>query len=128
MTANLLAAAEADQDDGPAPPPVAYPDHTDLSVFDRAGARPPVRTPADWEVRAIFSNQHKALVEDPITGSLNASLAQWLLRTNQLTAPYTSSQGTALGRAGRVHITQDPDHTIWIGGGTVTCITGSVEL
>ena len=47
-------------------------------------------------------------VEDPVTGSLNASLAQWLLATGRATAPYVASQGTALGRAGRVHVTRTP--------------------
>jgi predicted PhzF superfamily epimerase YddE/YHI9 len=67
-------------------------------------------------------------VEDPVTGSLNASVAQWLLGTGRATAPYVASQGTALGRAGRVHISQDAEGTVWVGGGTVTCIDGSVEL
>jgi predicted PhzF superfamily epimerase YddE/YHI9 len=68
------------------------------------------------------------MVEDPVTGSLNASLAPWLLRTGRATAPYVASQGTALGRAGRVHVARDPDGTIWVGGGTVTCVSGQVEL
>jgi PhzF family phenazine biosynthesis protein len=80
-----------------------------------------------FEVRAFFPN-HGVMVEDPVTGSLNASLAQWLLRTGRATAPYVASQGTALGRAGRVHVAQDPDGTIWVGGGTVTCVSGQVEL
>jgi PhzF family phenazine biosynthesis protein len=79
------------------------------------------------EVRAFFPKSG-ALVEDPVTGSLNASLAEWLLRTGRLTAPYVARQGTALGRAGRVHVTQDEDGTIWVGGGTVTCVSGDVEL
>jgi PhzF family phenazine biosynthesis protein len=79
------------------------------------------------EVRAFFP-KGGALVEDPVTGSLNASLAEWLLGTQQLSAPYVARQGTALGRAGRVHVTQDPDGRIWVGGGTVTCIAGEVEL
>ena len=69
-----------------------------------------------------------AIVEDPVTGSLNASLAEWLLRTGRATAPYVASQGTVLGRAGRVHISQDADGTIWVGGGTVTCVGGEVEI
>jgi PhzF family phenazine biosynthesis protein len=79
------------------------------------------------EVRAFFPKAG-ALVEDPVTGSLNASLADWLLRTGRVTAPYVARQGTALGRAGRVHVTQDEDGTIWVGGGTVTCVSGEVEL
>jgi PhzF family phenazine biosynthesis protein len=79
------------------------------------------------EVRAFFPKDGLA-VEDPVTGSLNASVAQWLLGTGRLTAPYAARQGTALGRAGRIEITQDGDGTIWVGGGTVTCVTGEVEL
>ena len=77
---------------------------------------------------AAFFPKDGALVEDPVTGSLNASLAEWLLRSGRATAPYVASQGTVLGRAGRVHISQDPDGTIWVGGGTVTCVSGEVEL
>ena len=83
--------------------------------------------PASFEVRAFFPN-HGVMVEDPVTGSLNASLAPWLLGTGRATAPYVASQGTALGRAGRVHVARDPDGTIWVGGGTVTCVSGQVEL
>jgi PhzF family phenazine biosynthesis protein len=84
-------------------------------------------SPQAFEVRAFVPNDGST-IEDPVTGSLNASLAQWLLRTGRATAPYVASQGTALGRSGRVHISQDPDGTIWVGGGTVTCIGGQVEL
>ena len=87
----------------------------------------PEGAPAAFEVRA-FVPANGATVEDPVTGSLNASLAEWLLRTGRATAPYTASQGTALGRAGRVHITRDDTGTIWTGGGTVSCVVGHVDL
>jgi PhzF family phenazine biosynthesis protein len=87
----------------------------------------PDGAPYAFEVRAFFPKDG-ALVEDPVTGSLNASLAQWLLGAGRASAPYVASQGTALGRAGRVHITRDDDGTIWVGGGTVTCVTGNVAL
>lgn len=87
----------------------------------------PVGSPHAIEVRAFFPKEGST-VEDPVTGSLNASLAPWLLRTGRVSAPYIASQGTALGRAGRVHIARDPDGTVWVGGGTVTCINGQVEL
>jgi PhzF family phenazine biosynthesis protein len=87
----------------------------------------PAGSPEAFEVRAFFPKDG-ATTEDPVTGSLNASLAQWLLGTGRATAPYVACQGTALGRSGRVHVTQDPDGTIWVGGGTVTCISGDVEL
>jgi PhzF family phenazine biosynthesis protein len=79
-----------------------------------------------FEVRAFFPKDG-ATAEDPVTGSLNASLAQWLLATGRATAPYVASQGASTGRAGRVHVSQDEDGTIWVGGGTVTCITGHVD-
>jgi PhzF family phenazine biosynthesis protein len=99
------------------------PTDLDLGVV---GPRPPGSHEA-FEVRAFFPKDGTT-VEDPVTGSLNASLAQWLLGTGRAAAPYVARQGTALGRAGRVHVTQDPDGTIWVGGGTVTCISGDVEL
>jgi PhzF family phenazine biosynthesis protein len=80
-----------------------------------------------FEVRAFFPKDGAA-VEDPVTGSLNASLAGWLIDSGRATAPYVASQGTVLGRAGRVHITQDDTGQIWVGGGTVTCVSGDVEL
>ena len=80
-----------------------------------------------FEVRAFFPKDG-ALVEDPVTGSLNAALAMWLLETGRATAPYVAAQGTALGRAGRVHVTRDDDGTIWVGGGTITCVDGTVHV
>ena len=87
----------------------------------------PAGAPAAFEVRAFFPKDG-ATVEDPVTGSLNASLAEWLLRTGRASAPYVASQGTALGRAGRVHVTREADGTIWVGGGTLTCVSGEVDL
>jgi PhzF family phenazine biosynthesis protein len=101
------------------------PGFVDLDV-GVVGPYPP-GSPQAFEVRAFFPKDGST-VEDPVTGSLNASLAQWLLRTGRATAPYVASQGTMLGRSGRVHITYEPDGTIWIGGGTVTCVAGQVEL
>jgi PhzF family phenazine biosynthesis protein len=80
-----------------------------------------------FEVRA-FMPSNGMTVEDPVTGSLNASIAKWLLETGRARAPYVAAQGTALGRAGRVHISQETDGTILVGGGTVTCIAGDVQL
>jgi PhzF family phenazine biosynthesis protein len=64
--------------------------------------------------------------EDPVTGSLNASVAQWLLGSGRLAAPYLAHQGTAIDRAGRIHVSQDADGTIWIGGATETVIAGEL--
>jgi PhzF family phenazine biosynthesis protein len=87
----------------------------------------PAGSPAAFEVRA-FVPKAGATDEDPVTGSLNASLAQWLLGTGRAAAPYVASQGTVLGRQGRVHVSQDDDGTVWVGGSTVTCVTGEVAL
>jgi PhzF family phenazine biosynthesis protein len=87
----------------------------------------PAGSPEAFEVRAFFPKDG-ASVEDPVTGSLNASLAQWLLGSGRAQAPYVASQGTALGRAGRVHISADAEGGVWVGGGTTTCISGAVEL
>jgi PhzF family phenazine biosynthesis protein len=87
----------------------------------------PSGSPYAFEVRA-FSPKLSGGSEDPVTGSLNASLAQWLTSTGRAAAPYTASQGTALGREGRVHISADADGAIWVGGGTVTCVSGQVDL
>ncbi len=91
-----------------------------------AGLYPP-GAPQAVEVRA-FTPMIGSLAEDPVTGSLNASLGQWLLGTGRLTAPYVASQGTALGRRGRVHVSQDEGGQVWVGGGAVSCIRGTVEL
>jgi PhzF family phenazine biosynthesis protein len=87
----------------------------------------PAGAPEALEVRAFFPKDG-ATAEDPVTGSLNASLAQWLAGTGRATLPYVASQGTALGRRGRVHVSGDDDGVIWVGGGTVTLISGTVEL
>jgi PhzF family phenazine biosynthesis protein len=66
--------------------------------------------------------------EDPVTGSLNASLAQWLIAQGHLPSSYTATQGTRLGRAGQVAIEQDAQGQVWVGGDCVTCVSGQVTL
>jgi PhzF family phenazine biosynthesis protein len=87
----------------------------------------PPGSPAAFEVRAFFPTDG-GTGEDPVTGSLNASLAEWLLRTGRARAPYVAGQGSALGRRGRVHISVDDEGTIWVGGRTITCVSGTVSL
>ena len=82
---------------------------------------------AAFELRA-FCPHHGATAEDPVTGSLNASVAGWLLRTGRAAAPYVARQGTALGRDGRIHVTRDDDGVIWVGGDTITCFRGEAEV
>jgi PhzF family phenazine biosynthesis protein len=81
-----------------------------------------------YEVRAIFTNDRGELMEDPVTGSLNASLAQWLVGAGVARPPYTASQGTAMGRAGRPRITMNADGAVWVGGVTHTRIEGVVDI
>jgi PhzF family phenazine biosynthesis protein len=87
----------------------------------------PEGSPRAFEVRAFFPKDG-ATAEDPVTGSLNAALAQWLLGDGRATTPYVAGQGTALGCAGRIHVSREDNGTIWVGGGTITCISGHVEL
>ncbi|WP_022961975.1 PhzF family phenazine biosynthesis protein [Halopseudomonas pelagia] len=77
---------------------------------------------ADVEVRAFMGDEY---AEDPVTGSLNASLAQWLVAGGKLPQRYVSSQGTVIGRRGRVHI-EEIDGDIWVGGEVQRCVAGEV--
>jgi PhzF family phenazine biosynthesis protein len=83
-------------------------------------------TPFDFEVRAFF-HTGRDLREDPVTGSLNAALAQWLIGAGLAQPRYVARQGTALGRDGRVYIEQSGSD-IWVGGDSVVCIQGQVSL
>ena len=82
---------------------------------------------ADVEVRAFAPGA--GIHEDPVTGSLNASIGQWLLRSGQVTGAYTASQGTVMGRTGRVTVTPTADGgNVLVGGATTTLIRGSVNV
>jgi PhzF family phenazine biosynthesis protein len=81
----------------------------------------------DVEVRAFFPGPG-GMAEDPVTGSLNASLAQWLMERDPALESYVARQGTSLGRDGRVHLERDAGGTIWVGGDLTTCVTGTVEI
>jgi PhzF family phenazine biosynthesis protein len=76
-----------------------------------------------FELRAFFTEGSEPLREDPITGSLNASAAEWLLSKSRATAPYLASQGSAIGRNGRVYISHE-DGKIWVGGNTKVTLSG----
>jgi PhzF family phenazine biosynthesis protein len=80
-----------------------------------------------FEVRAFFPGNN-GLTEDPVTGSLNAALAQWLIGCGMAPDRYIAAQGTALARAGRVHVERDASGEIWVGGASVTCVQGTVLL
>jgi PhzF family phenazine biosynthesis protein len=85
----------------------------------------PTRDDARFEVRAFLVGA--SVPEDPVTGSLNAGLAQWLIGSGLAPPAYVARQGTALGRTGRVHIHQ-ADGDTWVGGVATTCIEGTVSL
>lgn len=97
-------------------PAVAAPDLTPTP----ASFRP------DLEVRGFVAPV--GVNEDPVTGSLNASLAQWLMADGHMPAQYDASQGVCLGRAGQVHLWRDETGQVWVGGETATCIDGHVTL
>lgn len=127
------------------------PDHRALAELDQkvgvaglypASASSPLITRSNREARA-FSQPEEALApaievrafaapigveEDPVTGSFNASLAEWLIAEGHMPDRYVASQGQVLGRDGRVHITRDGDRQVWVGGDSVTCIDGQVTL
>ena len=79
---------------------------------------------AAFEIRALFTDAHGVLLEDPVTGSLNASVAQWLFASGRATGSYIAAQGTCLGRSGRVPVERDARGQVWIGGRTTTLFSG----
>lgn len=81
----------------------------------------------DYEVRTFFPGG-SGLTEDPVTGSFNAALGQWLTGAGLAPPRYVAAQGTVLGRAGRVHVERDAQGQVWVGGETVTCIDGQARL
>jgi len=83
-------------------------------------------TAPDLEVRGFAP--HMGINEDPVTGSLNASLAQWLIAEGHAPERYIAAQGTCMDRAGRVYIERDASGQVWVGGESVTCIDGAVTL
>jgi len=80
---------------------------------------------ADFELRAFFSIDSGAMIEDPVTGSLNASVAQWLFESGRAAGSYVAAQGTKLGRRGRVNLSQDAGGQVWVAGTTRTLISGT---
>ena len=96
-------------------------------AFERSTtAHAPAAPEPDLWVRAFAAPV--GVEEDPVTGSLNASLAQWLMADGVLPTRYQATQGQALGRDGRVFLSQDAQAQVWVGGDVVCCINGEVEL
>lgn len=82
---------------------------------------------AQFEVRAFSAEDAGLGHEDPVTGSLNAGLARWLIESRIAPSEYVVSQGSVLRRMGRVHIEQDGSQ-LWVGGTVRTCVAGRLTL
>ena len=81
-----------------------------------------------FELRALFTDDYGNIREDPVTGSLNASAAQWLFETGRATTDYIASQGTRIGHAGRIQISRDAENAVWVAGRTTTIVAGHLNL
>ncbi len=103
------------------------PDHAALRTLAKVGVvgAHPAGSECAFEVRAFASMA--GIAEDPVTGSLNAGLAEWLIGSGRAPERYVAAQGARLGRAGRVHVARE-DGRFWIGGSSVSCIRGEVRL
>jgi PhzF family phenazine biosynthesis protein len=95
-----------------------------FSAVGVIGPYPP-GSEVDFEVRAFTSLVGPG--EDPVTGSLNAALGQWLITTGRAPSSYVAAQGTVLGRRGRVHVSKTGNE-VWVGGNTITGVTGTVHI
>ena len=126
-------------DNGPGWIAVLLPSADDVRSVEPAGSHPkrfdvglvgpyPQGNRTAFELRAFFTDHLGNVREDPITGSLNAAVAQWLISTGRATAPYVASQGQCVGRKGLVHVTQDHELRVWIGGSTVTLVEGGISI
>jgi PhzF family phenazine biosynthesis protein len=103
------------------------PKAADAGRFDAVGVIGPYPpgSEVDFEVRAFAPLEGQR--EDPVTGSLNAALGQWLISTGRAPSPYIASQGTVLGRRGRIYISK-VGNEVWTGGDTVTGVSGTVHI
>lgn len=100
------------------PMPTEAAEHFDVGVVGLY----PTASNAAIEVRAFFNDPNGSIREDPVTGSLNASIAQWMLGNGTLTAPYLAHQTSG-------HATVEQfDGQIWIGGTADVRITGTIAL
>lgn len=100
------------------------PDYPAMGTME-IGVVAPTTGDADFEVRAFAPAD--GIPEDPVTGSLNAGLARWLISAGLAPSHYVVAQGTCLGRAGRVYV-EHSGRDFWIGGDVTPCITGTIKL
>lgn len=117
--------------DTPSPAPLIARSNREARAFGTRSAAianaPETGDAPDLEVRFFFA-RGDGIAEDPITGSFNASLAQWLIADGHAPTRYVAAQGTCIGREGRVYVEQDSSGQVWVGGDSVTCVDGSVLL
>jgi PhzF family phenazine biosynthesis protein len=109
-----------------AAPPLIGRANREARAFDMRSPEAADGPTPDFEVRAFAASV--GINEDPVTGSLNASLAQWLMAEGHAPERYLASQGVCLGRAGQVHLERDAAGQVWVGGESVTCINGQLAL
>jgi PhzF family phenazine biosynthesis protein len=103
------------------------PDHAALKAHGKVGVVGPHPAGGEADLEVRFFAAAIGIDEDPVTGSLNANIARWLIDSGRAPAGYVAAQGTAMGRAGRVHVRRDADGT-WIGGDVASCVGGTVLL
>ena len=103
------------------------PDHSVLKTLTKVGVVGPHPDGSESRFEVRFFAAPIGINEDPVTGSLNANIAQWLIDSGRAPESYVAAQGAAMGRAGRVHVRRDADGT-WIGGDVAACIAGTVML
>lgn len=105
------------------PDATAHPGRWDIGVI---GAHDP-GSEAAFELRAFFTDGDEPLREDPATGSLNAAAAEWLIATGRASTPYVASQGTAMDRRSRIHVSSDGG-AVWVGGRAEVVLSGFAIL
>ena len=103
------------------------PDHAALKSLGKVGVVAPHAPGCGLDFELRFFAAAIGINEDPVTGSLNANVARWLIDSGRAAARYVAAQGTAMGRAGRIHVQRD-DQGTWIGGDVAPCIAGTVML
>jgi PhzF family phenazine biosynthesis protein len=113
-------------DDSASAPPLIGRINREAAAFAPSASTPAADETPQLEVRGFCAAT--GINEDPVTGSLNASLAQWLIGEGHLPERYLASQGVCIGRAGQVYIQRDAAGQVWVGGQSVSCIDGSVSL
>ena len=118
----------AGMDSAPAAPDLIVRSNREARAFGSRDAGASTKDDDTPSVEVRFFAPDIGVLEDPVTGSFNASLAQWLIADGIAPARYVAAQGTCIGRAGRIFIEQDAQGQVWVGGDSVTCIEGKVTL